>query len=94
MSTPENKVKNKIDRVLTKHGVYWFKPVQMGFGAVGLDYHCIVRGLAFCIEAKAPGKKPTPRQESTIATIRSAGAPVFVIDGDCGLLDAWLADVV
>ena len=90
MSTPEGAVKAKIDKVLKKHGVYIFKPVQAGYGKQGLDYHCIFMGRAFCIEAKRPGAKPTPRQQLTMQEIVQAGGEVFVIDGDISELEGWL----
>lgn len=90
MSTPESKVKEQVKRVLKAHGAYWHMPVQNGMGAPSLDFICCFQGRYFAIETKAPGKKPTPRQEDTISRIRDAGGMVFVIDGDTCLLDNWL----
>ena len=57
--TPEGRTKASINRVLNAFGVYYFMPVQSGFGKKGVDYHCAVRykdvALAFFIEAKKPG---------------------------------------
>lgn len=39
-------------------------------------------GLYVGVETKAPGGKPTPRQNRTIAEIHAANGVVFVIDGD------------
>tara|TARA_R110002167_G_scaffold117114_2_gene292802 strand:- start:11230 stop:11565 length:336 start_codon:yes stop_codon:yes gene_type:complete len=84
LSTPEGAVKKKIKAMLNKHGVYSFMPVQNGMGAAALDYHCAVppAGLALMVEAKAPGKKATLRQEVTMQQMESAGARTIVIDGD------------
>ena len=83
-------MKDAIKKVLKEHNAYWFCPVQNGMGSAGLDFHCCHYGRAFFIEAKAPGKKPTPRQLVTIKTIERSGGKVFVIDGDTSYLDKWL----
>ncbi len=85
MATPEGKVKAKLKKRLnTEFGknCYCFMPVQNGFGAATLDYLLCVHGLFVSIETKRPGGVPTPRQETTIQTIRDAGGLVFVVDGD------------
>lgn len=90
MSTPEGAVKAAVKTLLKKHGVYWHCPVQNGMGAPSLDFICCHNGKYLAIETKAPGKKPTPRQELTIGEIRKAGGMVFVIDGDLSALQTWL----
>lgn len=97
--TPEGRVKNKIKKILDKYksNTYVYMPVPGGFGKPGLDFHCAISGNAFNIEAKVPGKKPTPRQEQTIQEMRQGGVTVFVIDGaqdQLDALDAWLADAM
>lgn len=92
--TPEGKVKVKISAMLKAAGAYYHMTVQNGMGAPSLDYVGCYKGRFFAIEAKAPGKKPTPRQEGTIKTIRAAEGVVFVIDGAEGsfdLLKEWLS---
>lgn len=91
--TPEGKVKAKVKELLKRFGVYWHCPVQNGMGAPSLDFVCCVKGKFFAVETKAPGKKPTPRQETTIAEIQRAGGYVFVIDGELTALEDWLRDV-
>ena len=93
--TPEGKVKEKVKRLLQRHNVYWFMPVQNGLGAVGLDFHCCVNGKAFFIETKAGNKKPTPRQENTMNTIRLSGGKCFVVNEASGYdtLELWLSEV-
>jgi hypothetical protein len=91
MATPEGKVKARIKRVLdAQTGIYYFMPVQNGFGVATLDYVGWHHGLPFAIEAKADGKVPTPRQEATIEKMVAAGARVFVIDGSTDALEEWL----
>ena len=91
--TPEGKVKAKVKRILNNAGVYFFMPVQTGYGMPSLDFLCFHLGSGFAIETKAPGKKPTKRQEAIIRDIQLSGAQVFVIDGTEGsydLLELWL----
>lgn len=90
MATPEGKVKEKVKRVLKAHDAYYHMPVQNGMGSPTLDFVGCHVGRYFAIETKAPGKKPTPRQELTIDQIRQAGGKVFVIDGDTSELEEWL----
>lgn len=91
--TPEGKVKSQVRRVLSRYNAYWFCPVQNGMGKPGLDFmHIQIPGVpVFAIETKAPGEKPTVRQERTIKEIRDAGGTVFVIDGDTTELEEWLS---
>ncbi len=85
MSTPEGRVKDRLKKALDKafgKNCYRFMPVQTGYGAKTLDLLLCITGIFVAIETKAPGKKPTPLQETTIQTIRDAGGLVFVVDGD------------
>ena len=100
MTTPEGKIKVKVRELLKKYNVYYFQPVQMGYGAAGLDFHCVVCwkhiAVAFFIETKAPGKKPTDRQNILIADLEQRwNANVFVIENDTGLrkLEQWLMSI-
>lgn len=92
MATPESKVKAQIRALLKEYGAYWHMPVQNGMGAPSLDFVGCHGGLFYAIEAKAGNKQPTPRQESTIAAMRAAGAKVFVVNEVSGLpeLRQWL----
>lgn len=92
MSTPEGKVKDRIKKLLKAYGVYYHMPVMNGMGAPTLDFICCFKGRFFAIEAKAPGKKPSPRQLITIAEMEKAGAWVFVVanDDDLNVLEATL----
>jgi len=89
--TPEGKVKAKIKRLLSKYECWSYMPVSNGMGAPALDFQCSKKGRAFAIEAKAPGKKPTPRQVSTMREYRGHNIPSFVCDGtNYDELEAWI----
>src|SRR5215469_11184633 len=91
--TPEGKTKQAIDKLLKLFRAYALKPVQNGLGKPGVDYNGRHRGLAFLIEGKEPGKKPTPRQWRTLREHAGAGGSCFVIDGpgeDIRELAMWL----
>lgn len=88
--TPEGKVKDKVKRLLKKYGAYYFMPVQTGYGSPTLDILACYKGIFIAIETKAPGKKPTARQELTIKEIRKANGLVYVIDGDTEQLEEML----
>ena len=89
-STPEGKVKETVKKLLRQYNAYWHMPVSNGMGAPSLDFICCYKGRYFGIETKAPGKKPTARQENTMREIQKAGGLAFVIDGDCEKLEWWL----
>jgi hypothetical protein len=78
--TPEAKIKELVKRGLKTltycHGNW---PVQNGMGTQMLDWHGCVGRQYVAIETKAPGKKPTPRQELTIENIRACGGLAFVV---------------
>lgn len=81
--TPEGKIKKQVNALLDQYKpIYRYWPVPSGFGASSLD--CIVCYLGFfiAIETKAPGKKPTPRQEFCMDEMREAHGTVFVVDSE------------
>lgn len=89
--TPEGKVKAKVSRLLKEaKGMYYFMPVQGGFGSSTLDYLGCHLGRFFAVETKKPGAKPTERQQQIIASIERAGGKTFVIDGDTTELEEWI----
>lgn len=90
--TPEGRVKERIKQVLRTVGAYWHMPVQNGMGAPTVDFVGCHRGRFFAIEAKAPGKRPTPRQQDTLHRMEAAGGKTFVVDGDMCLLVNWLKE--
>lgn len=90
--TPEGKVKEGVKKVLKRHNVYYHMPVQNGMGTPTLDFICCHNGRYIAIETKAPGKKPTVRQDLTMTDMRMAGAFVFVIScqQDIDVLESYL----
>jgi hypothetical protein len=92
--TPEGKIKAQVKKVLAAYGVYWHMPVMNGMGAPSLDFVCCHHGKFLAIETKAGNKQMTDRQETTAATMRKAGAVVFLINAETGTgdLERWLKD--
>lgn len=74
--------------------VSWYRPVPGVYGGRYLDYIGCANGLHFVIEAKRPGKEPTPHQWDRLREAYAAGSAIFVIDGSDELqyhaLDHWL----
>lgn len=86
MSTPEGRIKRKVNTRLAKYpGLWKFMPVQRGMGMPALDYLLCVGGEFIAIETKAPGCAPTDRQRTTIRSIEQAGGRVFIVDSDDSL---------
>jgi len=80
MLTPEGRVKKAITKFLNEQqDCWWAMPVVSGYGKPLLDYIGCSRGRFFAIEAKAPGKWLTSRQEYTAKEIDAANGAVFVI---------------
>lgn len=80
-NTPEGKVKDKIKALCKKYapGVYYHMPVQNGMGKPTLDFILCAYGHFIGVEAKAPGKSPTPRQALTMNEMTAAGGYVAVV---------------
>lgn len=79
--TPEGRIKHMLKKKLAEFpGLYQHWPVQNGMGKPSLDCIACYKGHYIAIETKAPGQKPTPRQELTITEMQAAGALVFVVD--------------
>ena len=81
--TPEGKVKDAVKKVLKKHGIWYFMPMQNGFGVVGVpDFICCFRGAFMGIETKAPGKREqtTPNQDRVLREIVEHGGYTLVVD--------------
>jgi|TARA_Y100000310_G_scaffold21924_1_gene21151 hypothetical protein len=83
-TTPEGKIKRKIDKVLKAEGVWFFKPQAGPFGRSGVpDYILCVNGHLVGIEAKADAsKKPTELQTQCMAKIEAAGGKCFIVYDD------------
>ena len=82
----KEQLKSIIRRWSDEHAesVYTHWPVLSGYGAPELDMNGAIRSMAFSIETKAPGEKPTKRQWITIGDKRAAGVPVLAFDGCIG----------
>jgi hypothetical protein len=79
--TPEGRIKHLVKKVIAAiPGAYQHWPVQNGMGNPTLDCIACIKGHYVAIETKAPGKKPTPRQELTLSEMLAAGAITFVVD--------------
>jgi hypothetical protein len=81
--TPEGRVKNQVKRdYLIPNGIWYFMPVQAGFGARELDFICARGPNLFFIETKAPGVgRLTEPQAMLVRAHRAKGHPVFILDG-------------
>lgn len=82
-STPEGKVKDAVKKVLKTRDIWFFMPMQNGFGVVGIpDFICCWKGQFLAIETKAPGKRAqtTANQKRTIEEINSHGGWAIVVD--------------
>ena len=77
--TPEGKVKADIRKWLVARDIWFFMPVPMGRGVVGIpDFICCWNGHFIAIEAKGPKGRATPAQRGNIMDIRRAGGTALV----------------
>ena len=89
--TPEGQVKKAVKKWLTERGIWYYMPMQNGFGKVGIpDFLCCWNGHFFAIETKAPGRRneTTPNQDARIEEIRQAKGWAMVVD-DVSQLDEF-----
>lgn len=82
--TPEGEIKKNIKKALklAGKGIYWFMPVQTGYGKSSLDFLVCQDGKFLAIEAKREGKTLTPRQRRVAQQIKDAGGDVWLVEGD------------
>jgi len=81
--TPEGRVKNGVKQVLKSKGIWYFMPMQNGFGVVGIpDFICCWDGQFLAIETKAPGKRgdTTANQDRKLQEICDHGGYSLVVD--------------
>lgn len=81
--TPEGKVKDAVKKELRKRDIWYFMPMQNGFGVVGIpDFICCMEGSFLAIETKAPGKRgdTTANQDRVIAEIEAHLGYAIVVD--------------
>jgi hypothetical protein len=91
-TTPEGKVKAAVKKVLTARNVWFFMPMQNGFGVVGIpDFICCAHGRFIAIETKAPGRRndTTANQDRRLQEIKEHGGLTLVVD-DVNLLIDFL----
>lgn len=89
-TTPEGKVKDAVKKELRKRNIWFFMPMQNGFGVVGIpDFICCWDGLFLAIETKAPGKRmqTTPNQNRVIAEIKDHAGRAIVVDDVSQVID-------
>jgi hypothetical protein len=81
MTTPEGRVKAKLDKMLHEEKVWFYSPQAGPFGRSGVpDRVAIVEGRFVGIEAKADRtKKPTRLQVQCMAQIEQAKGKCFVV---------------
>jgi hypothetical protein len=80
MKSQEGLLKDRIKKHLDSIGAYRYMPVPYGYGKQSLDFLICVHGKFLAVETKAPGKKPTRRQELCISEIIHAGGVAFWCD--------------
>lgn len=83
-TTPEGRIKRKLDKMLKAEGVWYYSPQAGPFGVAGIpDRVAIVRGQFVGIECKADKtKKPTALQTKCMADIEAAGGKCFLAYDD------------
>ena len=83
-TTPEGKVKKKLDKELKLRDLWYFNPQAGPFGKAGVpDKLLCVKGHLIGIECKADKtKKPTALQVKCMEEIEAAGGKCFVVCDD------------
>jgi len=83
-TTPEGRIKNKLDKMLKSEKVWFYSPQAGPFGRAGVpDRVAILEGQFIGIECKADRtKKPTALQLKCMKEIEMAGGKCFVVYDD------------
>lgn len=97
-STPEGKIKKKLDTMLKTKRVWFFPPQAGPFGRAGIpDRIVCVAGHFVGIEAKADEtKEPTDLQKLCMEDIENSGGKCFVVYDEATInevekyIDGWL----
>ena len=76
--TAEALVKKEIKRGLAARGIWFFMPVQTGYGRRSVDFICCWQGLFLAIEAKAGENKLGRQQQATLEEIKEAGGRAVI----------------
>jgi|SRR5215467_2777603 len=89
MKTPEGIVKDDIKKLLASYGdeLYYFMPVQAGFGTRTVDFLICYRGLFIAVEAKRQGSRAKKFQQRILDQIRDANGEALCIDDVAQLKD-------
>lgn len=92
MTTPEKKVKDKVKKMLTEIGAYYFMPATGGYGKSGVpDIVACIKGRFVAIECKAGDNTPTALQEKNLMDIAgSGGYSVAINEGGLEYLKKFL----
>lgn len=87
-TTPEGRIKRKVDQLLHELDVWYYSPQAGPFGSAGIpDRVAIVCGQFLGIECKADAKKkPTALQVKCMRDIEVAGGRCFVVCDEQTLL--------
>lgn len=98
--TPEGKVKQRVDAILSKYTNVIINPVTKGYGKSGAaDKIVCVNGLFIAIETKSTAatgikKYPTKLQYRFLASVlRSGGCVAVINETNVDYLDTWLSDL-
>lgn len=89
--TPEGRVKDKVKKFLKAQGIWYYMPVQTGWGVAGIpDFVCCWDGKFLGIETKAPGKRSncSVHQLRVRDEIKKSGGLWVVVDS-VELLEYW-----
>jgi hypothetical protein len=89
VTTPEGKLKNSIKAFLKDRGAYYHMPVLTGYGVPTLDFVGCFKGRFFAVETKAPGQRPSARQNFTMAEMNKAGGLTVWVDNIDDFVRWW-----
>ena len=94
-TTPEKKVKLRIQQILKELQCYYAMPIGTGYGNSGTpDFLICLNGLFIAIEAKAGKGRPTELQKKHLREIEAAGGLALIVneenlDGLKNKLQEW-----
>jgi hypothetical protein len=85
--TPEGRVKKEIKAWLDVQNVYYFMPVQTGYGRRTVDFLICWRGRFVAVEVKRPGGTAKKFQGRILKEVHKAGGLGVSVDSFGGLLN-------
>lgn len=88
----ESDVKNKIKKLLKKHGWFYWMPPANGYGVTGIsDFNCLRDGVFLAIEAKFGKNKPTVNQKGYLNEVMiQSGISLVVSDTNMDFFVQWM----